>query len=142
MFYKRSVWQVSVYYLMVRLETFFKIIYLSIIVITLLYMLQFHENSSFHSKICIPFFWDKNDILIMVLQLYDDIINLNAKQCTQPPKNTIPRRWLLKALAEEFACSFLSLEALKIPFRDRIHIYRPKCLDIGHARQHKIRQIY
>jgi len=59
---------------------------------------------------------------IMVLQLYDDIINLNAKQCTQPPKNTIPRRWLLKALAEEFACSFLSLEALKIPFRDRIHI--------------------
>ena len=43
------------------------------------HMLQFHENSSFHSKKCMPFIWNKKDFFLIVLQLYDVIFSLNAK---------------------------------------------------------------
>ena len=51
--------------------------------------LQFHENSSFHSKNCMPFFWNKDDCFIIVLQLYDVMFNLNAKRCTKLPKKLL-----------------------------------------------------
>ena len=47
--------------------------------------LQFHENSSFHSKNYMHFFWNKNRFFIIVLQLYDVISNLKPKRCTKPP---------------------------------------------------------
>ena len=85
----------------------------------LFHTLQFHENSSFHSKNCMHFFWNKNHFFIIVLQLYDVIFNLNAKRCTKPPKKLL----LLNLLADfchyklyrwECKISYLQLQILRI----------------------------
>ena len=44
--------------------------------------LQFHENCSIDPKIWTPFFWDQNILLIIILQLYDDIMIFQYKTTT------------------------------------------------------------
>ena len=44
--------------------------------------LQFHENCSIDPKFWTPFFWDQSVLLVIILQLYDDIMIFQYKTTT------------------------------------------------------------